>query len=156
MPRFRLLAGKHVETAIGPDGKPLLDQHNHPLQIKYVPGDVFDTQVDLAAEFNSRGSVKFELAYDQTPLKGGQIIRKVPPIDRGGDGATQAPAAAKPESPFSTKAPDFDPAFLEAMTFNELKAFAAEEEIDLKGATSKDAALKSIRAALAVLLPAGK
>ena len=64
-----------------------------------------------------------------------------------------------PASPISAKAPDFDKGLLEAMTVKELQAFAAEEEIDLRGATSKETILKVLRAVLpdtAVLTPAGK
>jgi hypothetical protein len=57
--KFKLLAGKHVQ------------RDSAGVQRAYKPGDVIESEVDLAMRFNAPGSRKFEPVLEETPLKGG-------------------------------------------------------------------------------------
>lgn len=128
--RFRLLAGQHIQT--DPDGQERL----------YKPGQVLEAKADLA----TRWPEKFGRVAEGTPLDVGMLTR-VPPSEsvadaaqRGFDPATSNTGALPPSSPLPAGEDTFS-----HMTLNELKAFAAEEEIDLKGARTKEEILAVLR-----------
>lgn len=89
----------------------------------FKPGEVVESEKDLAKLFNRPGSVKFERLPD-------------PP---------QAQISQSQETVAVQRKPDVD---LEAMTVRDLRELAEQEEIDLSGATTKEQIVKALRQAM--------
>ncbi len=150
MPKFRVLAGKHIEGKT-PDGR----------QRVYKTGDVVDSKTDLN-KLNSPGAVKFEKVDESTPATpyvgpGGEVVKSRKQLEAE---AVQQPqqAQAKTAGPTTAaKTPEhLEPLQttstttlqpLDLMSVKDLVALAQAEEIDLKGATKKDDIVKTLKAA---------
>lgn len=126
--KYRVCAGRHID-----DG-----------DIMYDTGDVVESAHNLL-HFNAPGMTpKFEAVSQDTP-----VTHK---------GNMWNPAAASPVfgSDLQPPAVITDPltgvqrGTLDHMTLKELQAYAAEEEIDLRGATKKEDVLKIIHTAFGV------
>ena len=166
--RFRLLSGKHIQahpTKITKTayGEVASDQY-------FSPGDVFETDQPLDKMFNGVGCPpKFERIHDgqqtidqaNTPITVEEAARRgfstaftdhptptlsstdVKPTVTAS--APQAPNAAKGSTvPAAHQAPT-GTGTLDTMSIKELQAFAAEEEIDLRTAKTRDDMLRVIR-----------
>ena len=93
---------------------------------QYNPGDPVEADSDLCKKFNTPGDLpRFERLPDDAPL-------------------TATPTLAPTES---VAAPAEDT--LDSMTVEELREWAASEEIDVRGAKTKEQLVKAIRAATA-------
>lgn len=121
--KFRVLAGKHAEK--DKDG----------VSRVYVRGDIVDSKSDL------------------TKLNAGPGAQKFAPVEepsaKAAAGTPVAQLHAKVAAPPAPPADELQKklhADLDKMTVEQLKAYAAEEEIDLKGAATKDQLLKIIKA----------
>lgn len=120
MARFKLMVGKHVEK-----GK------------VYRKGDIITTDDDLTRLNGGPGAMKFErLSAVEDP--GSLLPRSVEGADRSH--AIPAPARDNPVNKGAN---------LDKMSLTDLQAYADEEEIDLKGAKTRDDVLKQIKAAQA-------
>ncbi len=131
MARYRLLAGKHAQK----EENPQTGQKENKI---YKRGDVFESKHDLLKFNAGPGAMKFEKVEDTQPAKAA--------------GTTRPPATPSREAVHGTPEPpprnmnEFLAA-LDKMSEKDLRALAAEEEIDLKGAKTKDDILKAIRTA---------
>lgn len=94
----------------------------------YKPGDVVESSSDLS----QRWPEKFERVFDDVPVSKGE--------NSPGAGESNTSAPITPNNSVDT----FD-----AMTLDELRKFAAEEEIDIRSAKTKAEAIKLIKAAIA-------
>lgn len=145
MPKFRILAGQHLE------GKHL-----------YRKGEVVETESNLL-KFNAPGmSPKFEKVEDDTPASyqaaattegkaegkasAEQLTTQQPPRAPTPPGPP-APPGQPPAAP-SQRPADFDLKQLDTMSVRDLQALAAEEEIDLKGERTRDGMARVIKQAL--------
>lgn len=125
--KYRLLAGGHIQK--GPDGK---DEY-------YLAPDVFHSRHDLL-KFNARGfPPKFELAHHADPVSVPRNRRPpaadaVPADDGDGEAAAAAPTGTA--------------ATLQAMSLEELLAFADQEGIKLPNLarTKRDKVLEYLAA----------
>lgn len=170
MPKYRLRnhtsehpIGLHVDNVWeeGPDGKLTIkkDPKGRLLEAVYSPGDVLFSYAPL-----ERFPEKFERVPDNTPItiKEGSVPAGNLPVfgldtssrPVGTESQHEAshissvasePHSQSPITPAPTNKGWTDT--LDAMNVKELEAFAAEEEVDLKGAKSKDAILKVLRSA---------
>lgn len=93
--------------------------------------NIIDTDLDLGKAFNSPGSKKFELVrgIDAEEIRQRGLVNP------------------------SDLTPGVIDDGLEAMTLEELKAMAVEEEIPLSGAKSRSAIIRKIRAEFAISPP---
>lgn len=131
MAKYRLLAGKHSQKEENPETKQK--------EVKiYKRGDVFESKHDLLKFNAGPGAMKFEKVEEPPPR------------------AASRAAAPPPEPPPPPEAKTIQPpprnqqeyhAALDKMTEKDLRALAAEEEIDLKGAKTKEDIVKAIKAA---------
>ncbi len=149
MYKFKVLAGDHIELAPpGPDGKVPLTNDGRLKQVKYIPGDIFETATDLLEKHHIDGFPdKFERIHEtyvinETP---GQRLTRLRAELAEAEKAVPPPSA--PSTTVASPVHDLVPE-LRAMSLKDLQAWAAEEEIDLKGVKSKEEALKVIEAAL--------
>jgi len=150
MPRFKLNTGQHIsETGklyrgTRPDGKGGV-----------IEGDVIETNYDLNAFNGPPGySQKFTQLVDyrdETPenaitrLQAEMDQRRAEITEREKKRAeVHAATAPTPQPQIPQPAPRHSPNF-DAMSVKELQQWAAEEEVDLKGATSKDTILRVLR-----------
>lgn len=153
MPFFKLLVGKHVADDM--DG----------VERRYKPGDIIETESNLIELFNSPGCRKFEEVEapkqrmgEKTNLpRPGKLPEKpdkapVNPLMQGEDtpekASKQTTEKSDLEKPNATKpaaAVAANQAKLESLTEQELRAIAAEEEIDLKGVRGREAVLKAVK-----------
>lgn len=129
--KFRLLVGKHSQKEDG-------------VLVTYKPNDVFECTTDLVERFNTPSSRKFEYVEDDPRTSPGRVAYPHLEKEKGPERA-ERPAPA-PSAPVAPKAPPFGGKNLDAMSPEQLKALAAEEEIDLRGATKKEDMLKILRA----------
>jgi hypothetical protein len=119
--QFRLLVGTHCEGEKDEDNR----------LIMYKQGDIVETKSDLCAKFNSVGSVKFErIETENAQLPLSKPVTQAP----GGSVKTATPAA----NPIDT---------FEAMSVEELKKHAEQEEINLGKAATKPEIIKVLRSA---------
>ena len=146
MPKYRLLAGKHIAGT--PDGSERL----------YKPGDIIDTEENLLRLNGRNMPPKFEQVdfQDRSTLARVSDEEIVAEAARRGfnavtsnTGPTTPPLAASaggspPVKVQLTPTPGLSA--LNAMSLKELQAHAAEEEIDLKGATKHQDVLRIILA----------
>jgi len=138
MPFFRLIAGSHV--GMGPKGcqcdrcqfdRDAIKQGVPPKGHIYERGDIIESKSDLCLHFNAPRAIKFE---------------RVDPSGRPvHDAAPNVQPAVNPSSRLA------DQDNLDNMTVEELRAFAAEEEIDLDNAVRKQDIIQAIRASIAVV-----
>ena len=138
MPRFKILHGKHTQkeqVGTNPDGSPVFRPVTYG---RNTPkGDVVDSPSDLVAKFNSPGSTKFELIPEPARHYAPPVAAVAPtPV-------TLAQATAAAYTPPSKPLTDA----LDQMSVGDLKKFADSEEIDLKGARTKEEMIRAIRAA---------
>lgn len=129
--KYRLLAGGHIQK--GPDGK---DEY-------YLAPDVFHSRHDLL-RFNARGfPPKFELAHHSDPVS---VPRNKRP--RPGDDAEAATDEGADTPAVASVAPGGTAATLQAMTLEELLAFADQEGIKLPNLarTKRDKVLEYLAA----------
>jgi hypothetical protein len=125
MAKYRLLVGQHVDNHPSHEGDHV-----------YVPGDIIDTDKDLL-RFNGVGmSPKFERLHDTSA---GDVRNYPPPTPP----EKQLPPAPKQVEPVTKRPGDDDK--LDTMTTQQLKEYAAENEIDITGCTRKDEILERIR-----------
>jgi hypothetical protein len=127
MALYRLLSGKHI--GVGPPGckcEKCSDEDTRNWHV-YRPGDIIDTKINLLALNQPPRSMKFEMVDEK-----GKIVHS-------------ESAVAHPQTPIPARRDG-----LEAMTVNELKLLAAEEEIDLGEATRKEEIIAVIRGAAAL------
>ncbi len=164
--RFRVLAGQHFEVHpedLHPKRVKVKEVVNGelvekevwvpppepPRTIIYRTGDVVESSCDLAKLFNGDhgSSPKFELVHEN----GVPMTRQEGPItpeEIARRGLTQANVPVQTVNDAKTITAAVSPmATLEHMTLDELRKHAAEEEIDLGKAKSKDEVLKVLRTA---------
>lgn len=99
--KFRMIRGRHSDTTG-----------------RYIKGDVIESDIDLAAKFNSPGSIKFVKVSDDTPATDPSAKKSdLPDVDSEDEGEI--------------------PAQYSNYTVAELRTIAEDEEIDLGGATKK-------------------
>jgi hypothetical protein len=122
--RFKLNYSNHGDT----------DPHTKQNTV-YVAGDVFDSPHDLLKENTLAAKPKFELAGPKAKLKY---------VGAPGYVKTEATKSVEESSPASN--PSLGGTF-SAMTVEELKRFAADEEIDLGKAKTKEQILEVIQQA---------
>lgn len=128
MPKFRVLAGKHCEGKT-PEGKPKV----------YVKGDVVDSKSDLS-RLNPPGfPPKFERVEDDGRPSPAPAV----PVQT----LSPTPTPVHATSPLPA-APKTVPDGLDKLSLKELQDLAASEEIDLKGAKTRDEVLRAVRAAI--------
>lgn len=121
--RYRLLSGGHIENDM--TGK----------ERRYSQGEVFESNDKNLLRFNAPGMApKFEQVNKQTPIGRPNQGDSIP-----------APTAIVTTNAISIK--DLDT--LQSMNVKELTAWAAEEEINLGAAKSKDEILKAIKEQIA-------
>lgn len=121
--RWQLMAGTHAEKQ--PDGT------NRTWDASDQKNNIVETDEDLATRFNQPGSVKFQRVQ-------GITIQEA--AERGfADGTI----------PSNTPAPIVSDG-LDAMTIEELREWAAGEEIDLGAFKKKSAIIRCIRQQLAI------
>ena len=142
MGHYRLLKGKHTHNPLelGSNNKPLA--RNADTRKVYEAGNIIESEGDLVEKF---GTEKFERvdrrgrSYSEAEVP----VQRQPRMNR---------ADAEPEpivrSDVAVLEAGDEEVDLEAMKLDELRAFAAEEEIDLGTATRKDDIIKAIRVAL--------
>lgn len=137
--RFKVANGSHV-TGRGEN------------KVIHKRGDIIETDQDLS-KHNKLGPPRFVRVYeDGSTDEGSQVVvTRSSPMDQQpgeSDAAYSARllevAAAKADT---AKAKEEDDLKLEKMTVAQLRQFAADEEIDLEGETTKDAILKILRTA---------
>lgn len=120
--KFKLLRGTHHEAKWDKSVKPPVDRGR-----TYHAGDVIETNFDLTTlNGGDPQTVKFEKVDDATPATAVDAV----PVEI--------------KSSVNTNAAAVDDT-LDAMTVNELKEMAAEEEIDLGSAKSKAEILSVLR-----------
>ncbi len=142
--RFKVLAGKHTckehQGVKDGDGRPLKTMK------VYRAGEVIDTDTDLAAKFNHPpGAVKFERLVEDAPRP--QPVHNAPAPSPAHATTPQQPQpapqqVAQPQPARAAKGPDK----YDSMSVKELTDFAAECEVDLRGATRKEEIVKILRA----------
>lgn len=161
---FKVIHGKHTQKEIighDQEGKPIIKSVSYGAGCPN--GDVVDTKRSIGGPRNLAQRFNYELPKG-TP---GNLGPKFRPLDEPTEvlstrevsatvtrevAAASAPVNPAPQS-FSggsvggATATALKPN-LDAMSFQELKHLAEEEEIDLKGARSKEEALKILRPAL--------
>lgn len=148
--RFQLLAGRHAEGRAPrprPDGT-MTENTQHVYKWNEPGNSIIETDIDLATKFNAPGAEKFRLILDDdyrqservpqqpttTATPGLQVQPTSPPIP------TNHPRPVPPGEP---KAPTLKD--LESLSLKELQALAEEEEVDLKGASRKEDAIRVLR-----------
>lgn len=136
--RFEVLNGTHC----GPDTYRRNDNGEYVSNgdgKHYRKGEIVETTQDLSFLFDKDkdpNAKKFRRLYDTQEEETAETLR-----------AKRAEIDAKLAA-LENPQPVGADATIEAMTVEELRAFAASEEIDLGNAKTKDAILKAIRAAL--------
>lgn len=140
--KYKLTKGKHTDRQ-GPYGP--LDLNGNPRRTlrTFKAGDVFESNTNLAEVFNTSNSVKFEPLEDNHPVPKANLL----PNDTPQTKPSAAPALSPAPAPTPPPAAEVDDT-LDTMTVAELKKFAAEEDIDLAGATTKADILATIRASV--------
>lgn len=128
MPKFQVLAGKHIDGK-GADGRARV----------YNAGEVVESRANLL-RFNRPGSIKFQRVDDGATIASpagspGEIW------DRAHESLDQFIKRMQAKDQASIK-----PINLDTLSFKDLQALAAEEEIDLKGAKTREEALRFIKA----------
>lgn len=139
--RFRLLQGKHIER--NPEGK----------MVTYNEGDIFVTKSDLRS-FNPAGmSPKFLFISDANAPELPEGATVCPmchrPMDTAGRPAP-AEVQATPVKLMPHTGPDQSTATLQAMSDEELKSLAAEEEVELDEFDARETIIAKIQAATLV------
>jgi hypothetical protein len=152
MPRFKLLVGQHIETNL--DGR----------EVTYKAGAEFDSVTDLDM-MNAPGCPpKFQRLLEHYPVPQSHTHPSNPPRNAPVPGpkaqsSSRAPKAragaphsqgAIPVVPVAGSPPSVSGTNdgLDTLTVSELQKVAQEEEIELKGANSKEEILAAIRAAM--------
>jgi hypothetical protein len=167
--RFKVLAGQHIEPdeSLPPDTVTGL----HPVRIYYT-GHIVETWRDLEFKFNggTPDTRKFERIYDDAPTipgateeevrqfmewKKAQAANLAPSQPNGittvaNQGKSEVQKAAeKGFNPATSNTPQpLNQPTLDIMSVKELQDFAKEEEIDIRGAKTKEDLLRVIKAAL--------
>ena len=155
--KYRLLAGEHVQDipgTTGPNGLPLTQ--------KFRAGDIFESHTDLEERLNSKDQAcdkKVERVYDSDPYTnsppdpGSQWQKRADETPQQFAERVMKLALAEPSPPppapipLATAATAVNfMATYEAMTVAQLKAYCESEEIDLKGARTKEEILAVLRA----------
>ena len=157
MPIFRLLGGKHTQSVYGSEPDPVTGRRPSKT---FVKGELVESDDDLVAKLPN----KFELVDSSKGKKGKPTTPSEPAqtstapggqVSTGRQQTTTAPDGTAVSGPVTdparlnvpttpSKASKPSNAELEKMTVDELKDYAAEEEIDLKGATHKADIIKAI------------
>ena len=133
MAKFRVLVGKHNE------GGHVDEKGNRIKGRTYRVGEVIDTADDLS-RLNASGAIKFERVEEERGAS-----RPAPTTPTTPKSPTPpTPAPVNPTTPTTPTAP-VTPKNLEAMDIKALQALAEEEEIDLKGAKTKEEIIKVLR-----------
>ncbi len=177
MAKYKLLAGGHIDDhpvervfipgAVDENGKPA----TRPADLRYFPKDIIETHKDLL-RFNDDRSPenpkKFEKLDDDDPRPDSRKAQAIETWQRAQTlaresqiASAQSPSPPLQSSPIVPSQPQAKPQTpkvsqvrgkvdppLEHMDLKGLQDLAAEEEIDLKGAKTKEEAAKVIRAAL--------
>lgn len=148
MAKYRVARGKHVEGGV-----------------MYNRGDILDSRSDLNRH-NHAGAIKFELLPDDTPVTPKDQLFPAPGASPRPDhpdrvefsepAPVQSPRSSGPIGPHSPTPPPSSPPKadpfagmnLEAKSLKELQEIAADEEIDIKGAKSREEALALLKAGL--------
>lgn len=141
--KFRLLASLHEQadrewepTEEEKEQAKILGRIIRPPRVCYKAGDIVESEIDLVQKF---GGEKF--AYLGQPPVEGQQLTDQQEVYQKQEEARRAPAPpTKTDSESFSSETDFY-----TMSVQDLKAFAADHEIDLKGARSKDDMIKAIR-----------
>lgn len=143
MPKFRILSGCWID-----DGSVHKELENK----SHRAGEVIESMTALDGKFNSPGyPPKFERITEGVPTVALADIRQMP-----GESAEQWMARIKKLSEPSTLSPgklagaEGDDVAFQSMTVEELRAFAAEEEIDLGRATRKEDIIRVLKEATLV------
>lgn len=134
MARYRLLAGKHAQKEENPETKQK--------EVKiYKRGDVFESKHDLLKFNAGPGAMKFEKVDDQENQPRRARTESASQTQQQHHTSVETPAGKPPrnQQEFVTA--------LEKMNEKDLRSLAAEEEIDLKGAKTKDDIVKAIKVA---------
>lgn len=140
MYRFRLMQGKHVER--NPEGKIVI----------YNEGETFVTTSDLRLHNAVGMTPKFLFISDANAptLPEGAAVCPMcnRPLDAPGHAAPAEVKAtpAVPEKPTAFTGPDASTATLQAMSDDELKSLAAEEEVELDDFDSRETIIAKIQA----------
>lgn len=133
--RFKLLAGKHAAK----------DEEG--LQKIYKKGDVIETDSDLSKLNSGPGYMKFERLYEEGESEDEGTVKSVatPTKPQVQMAVADQPTVVKTTQP-TVKTPT-GPVKLESMTVEDLRSLAADEEVDLKNAKTKDEILRALRSA---------
>lgn len=136
---WRLLAGKHYE--------------NNPVEglpdLEFNPGDQFESSDDLL-RLNAKGyPPKFELLEKHRTGFDPVALRKRPDETDAQHSARVQAMLESDEADFQSRVnPAKEAPDINKMSVKDLTAFAAEEEIDLRGAISKEEILRRVKEAL--------
>lgn len=146
--KFRLLASLHEQadrewepTEEEKEQAKTLGRIIRPPRVCYKAGDIVESEIDLVQKF---GGEKF--AYlGQPPVEGQQLTDQQEAYQKQEE-ARRAPAPPTKDAKHEVDSEGFLETDLHAMSVQDLKAFAADHEVDLKGARNKEDMIKTIRA----------
>src|SRR5438105_12102344 len=164
--RYRVMAGQHIES--DPEGRK--DTDGRPLDVKYEQGQVFASKTP---DLHRRWPEKFSKIEEDLPENNPYLTMPAPgetddefkvrmerlranPASNTSEDVVAAAARRGFDTlhtdsgrtpPPGKPVPGSEP--LDSMSVQELRALAADEEIDLKGATKKDDILRLIKASVA-------
>jgi len=122
MHRVQVLAGVHYEGRIHPDGRPVLGDDGQQLLIEFRAPDVFETDQDLA----ERWPEKFRRVHDVEITHG----TPVDPVSL---------AARQGATPTETDRP------LDGLSVKELRALAAEQEVEVADNANREQIVAALR-----------
>ena len=131
--KFRVLHGQHLEEVRLPDGR---------MEIRTYPqGSIIETDVDLVEKFSpwSKVNPDFPSKFQRLPDDFvGDSTHNSPSNSQAGPNTAAPQTAVVGGSADASKT-------LESMSFKELQQWAAAEEINLKGAKSKEEIIRVLK-----------
>jgi len=175
--RYRLLAGRHTqkEPVLDEAGNPILDDLTGRPQtrnVTYRRGQTFTSRHDLVTRFNRPNAVKFELIEEVklTPavedylrgappevqellraaglrVQANQQLRSQSTTTAGADPVDKGAMRTPPAQPRMPPAIDYP---LDDLTEDQLRKVAADEEVDIRGLTGKEALAAALKVHLGV------
>lgn len=145
MPRYQLLAGQYICADLR---KPIdKKKGKRPSRVYKATPPVVDRTGKLVQEghYPVFESDSPECARDPRKFRRVDFVG-VPALTEDEDGEPQQQAVAVAEAPESDAPPRFLASQLEAMTLEQLRELAADEDIDVAGATTKSVIIRLILA----------
>jgi hypothetical protein len=138
--QYKVLVGRYIGA----------DPEDPTKDFMYVQGDIVETSIDLL-RFNKPGAEKFELLIEGQPMVSettwdpaaetlDQFVQRM--RERGETAPTAKDASVPIRGPTGSHGPDDT---LETMTAVELQKVATEEDVDLRGAFTREDIVGRIR-----------